>query len=69
MGKLLENMKFSLPMENEIMGAILNDGEDAGDASLAWMQANPDAVLAWVEGVTTLDGGDGAAAVTAELGL
>ena len=68
-GKLLENMKFSLPMENEIMGAILNDGEDAGDASLAWMQANPDAVLAWVEGVTTLDGGDGAAAVTAELGL
>jgi len=68
-GKLLENLKFSLPMENEIMGKILNDGEDAGDASLAWMQANPEAVLAWVDGVTTLDGGDAAAALKAELSL
>ena len=68
-GKLLQNLKFSLPMENEIMGKILNDGEEAGDASLAWMKANPDAVMAWVDGVTTLDGGDGAAAVKAALGL
>jgi len=68
-GKLLQNLKFSLPMENEIMGKILNDGEEAGDASLAWMKANPEAVMAWVDGVTTLDGGDGAAAVKAALGL
>lgn len=68
-GKLLENVKFSLPMENEIMGKILNDGSEAGDASLEWMQANPDAVLAWLDGVTTLDGGDAAAAVKAELSL
>ena len=27
-GKLVTNMKFTLAMENEIMGAILNDGED-----------------------------------------
>jgi glycine betaine/proline transport system substrate-binding protein len=27
-GKLLQNLVFSLPMENEIMGAILNDGAD-----------------------------------------
>jgi len=68
-GKLLQNLKFSLPMENEIMGKILNDGEEAGDASLAWMKANPDAVMAWVDGVTTRAGGDGAAAVKAALGL
>lgn len=68
-GKLLANLKFSLPMENEIMDKILNDGEDAGDASLVWMKANPDAVLAWLDGVTTVDGADGAAAVKSELGL
>jgi glycine betaine/proline transport system substrate-binding protein len=50
-------------MENEIMGAILNDGTDPADATLTWLKANPDTALSWVDGVTTLDGGDGAAAV------
>ena len=27
-GQLLKNLKFTLAMENEIMGAILNDGEE-----------------------------------------
>lgn len=68
-GKLLENLSFTLPMENEIMGKILNDGEEAGDASLAWMQANPDAVMAWLDGVTARDGSDAATAVKAGLSL
>ena len=29
-------------MENEIMGAILDDGEDPDDAAAAWLKANPD---------------------------
>ncbi len=68
-GKLLENLVFTLPMENEIMGAILNDGEDPAKAATAWMKAHPDVPLGWVAGVTTKDGGDGAAAVKAALGL
>jgi glycine betaine/proline transport system substrate-binding protein len=68
-GKFLTNLKFTLPMENEIMGKILNDGEDADDASMAWMKANPDLVMSWVDGVTTVDGADGAAAVKEKLGL
>ncbi len=68
-GKLLENLSFTLAMENEIMGAILNDGTDPDDAATAWMKANPDAVMAWLDGVTTLDGGDAAAAVSTALGL
>ncbi|MGV8853917.1 MAG: choline ABC transporter substrate-binding protein [Devosia sp.] len=68
-GKLLENLKFSLPMENEIMGKILNDGEEADAATMTWMKANPDAVMGWVDGVTTLDGGDGAAAVKTAFGM
>ncbi|MDB5506304.1 MAG: glycine/betaine transporter substrate-binding protein [Devosia sp.] len=68
-GKLLANLKFSLPMENEIMGQILNDGADPEVATLAWMKANPEVVLSWVAGVTALDGSDGTAAVTAALAL
>ena len=66
-GKLLTNLKFSLPMENEIMGKILNDGADPADATLEWLKANPDVATGWVDGVTTLDGGDGVAAVKALL--
>ena len=66
-GKLLQNLVFSLPMENEIMGAILNDGEDPRDAAKAWLAANPATWEPWLEGVTTKDGGDAKAAVAAAL--
>ena len=68
-GKLLQNLEFSLAMENEIMGAILNDGETPADAASAWLKANPDAFMAWLDGVTTVDGGDSVAAVKGALGL
>ncbi len=66
-GKLLQNLAFSLAMENEIMGAILNDDVDPEDAAKAWLAANPDAWTAWLDGVTTKDGGDAVGAVTAAL--
>ena len=66
-GKLLQNLVFSLQMENEIMGAILNDGTDPREAAKAWLAANPAAWQGWLEGVTTKDGGDAAAAVAAAL--
>ncbi|MEM9636236.1 MAG: choline ABC transporter substrate-binding protein [Pseudomonadota bacterium] len=68
-GALLGNLKFTLAMENEIMGAILNDGVEPSEAAKAWLTANPDAFVAWLDGVTTLDGGDSVAAVNAALGL
>ena len=68
-GALLNNLVFSLEMENEIMGAILDDGQDPAEAATAWMAANPDAVMAWLDGVTTIDGGDAQAAVSEALGL
>ncbi len=66
-GKLLNNLAFSLQMENEIMGAILNDGADPAEAATAWLAANPAAWEPWLEGVTTKDGGDAKAAVMAAL--
>ncbi|MDZ4276801.1 MAG: choline ABC transporter substrate-binding protein [Erythrobacter sp.] len=66
-GKLLSNLSFSLAMENEIMAAILNDGTDPREAAKTWLAAHPDVVGPWLDGVTTKDGGDAAAAVTAAL--
>ncbi len=68
-GKLLQNLSFSLAMENEIMGKILNDGADPADAAKEWLTANPDTVTPWLDGVTTKDGGDALAAVKGALGL
>lgn len=68
-GKLLTNLEFTLAMENEIMGAILNDGEDPDDAAAAWLKANSDVLGGWLDGVTTNDGGDAMAAVKSALGM
>ncbi len=68
-GKFITNLKFSLPMENEIMGKILNDGKDPEVAATEWLKANGSAVEPWLAGVTTFDGGDAAAAVKSALGL
>ncbi|MBM2576044.1 choline ABC transporter substrate-binding protein [Jannaschia sp. Os4] len=67
LGAFLNNLEFSLPMENEIMGAILNDGEDPREAAEVWLSANPEVWQAWLDGVTTFDGGDAAAAVSSAL--
>ena len=66
-GKLLENMEFSLAMENEIMGKILDDGQDPEEAAAAWLKANSDVLGGWLDGVTTKDGGDAMAAVKASM--
>ncbi len=68
-GQLLKNLEFSLAMENEIMGAILNDGTDPDAAATAWLTANPAVLDAWLDGVTTQDGGDAMAAAKSALGL
>jgi glycine betaine/proline transport system substrate-binding protein len=67
--KLLSNLKFDLAMEGAIMDAILTDGQEAETAATEWLKANPGSLDAWLAGVTTLDGGDGLAAVKADLGV
>ncbi len=68
-GKLLENLSFSLAMENEVMGAILDDGEDPLDAAKAWLMANPDTLTGWLDGVTTADGQPALDAAKSAMGL
>lgn len=67
-GQFLANLEFSLTLENEIMGAILNDNADPDAAARAWLAAHPEVVEPWLEGVSTIDGGDGLAAVLEAIG-
>jgi len=66
--KLFKNLTFNIDMENSLMGLILG-GEDSKAAATAWLKANPKSIDGWLQGVTTLDGKPGDAAVKAKLGL
>lgn len=68
-GKLLKNLKFTLAMENTIMGAILNNGTDERVAAKTWLKANSDALKGWLAGVKTKDGKAGLPAVKKSLGI
>ena len=67
-GKLLQNLAFTLPMESMIMGGILDDGKEPEEAATEWLKANPGVLDAWLAAVTTVDGGDAVAAVKGKLG-
>jgi glycine betaine/proline transport system substrate-binding protein len=68
-GALLKNQKFTLAMENEIMAAILDDGKEANVAAREWLKKHPEMWEAWVENVTTYEGGNGKEAVAKHLGM
>jgi glycine betaine/proline transport system substrate-binding protein len=67
-GKLLANLKFTLPMESAIMEPIGN-GADGEKEAAAWLKANPGVLDSWLAGVTTFDGKEGLPAVKSSLGL
>ncbi|GHB26907.1 choline ABC transporter substrate-binding protein [Salinicola rhizosphaerae] len=68
-GQFLNNLSFTLDMENALMGKIMDDGEDAQEAAAAWLKAHPDTLEAWLEGVKTADGKPGLPAVKQALGI
>lgn len=63
------NLVFTIDLENEMMGKILDDGQEPQDAAKAWIKENPDALGPWLDGVTTLQGEPGLPVVKASLGL
>ena len=55
-GTFLMNLSFTLQLENEIMGKILNDGMEGEAAATEWLKANPQILESWLAGVKTFDG-------------
>src|ERR671919_2440933 len=68
-GQLLNNLKFTLEMENQIMGAILDEGEDPEAAASSWLEEHPEVLDSWLDGVTTFEGEPGLPAVKEHLGV
>lgn len=67
--QLAKNLKFTLDMENEMMGFVLNDQLSGAEAASKWIKAHPDVLKPWLEGVTTIDGQPGLPAVKKALGI
>ncbi len=67
-GKLLQNLSFTLPAEDTMMNGILNKNEDPATATSAWLKANPQVLTTWLQGVTTIDGKPALPAVQSALG-
>jgi glycine betaine/proline transport system substrate-binding protein len=67
--KLLKNLTFTLPMENEIMASILDEGQKPNDAAMAWLKNNAQVLDQWLSGVKTIDGKPALESVKAKLGL
>ncbi len=68
-GKFLNNLVFTLAMENEIMSSILNDKMEGEAAATKWIKANPKILDKWLKNVKTVKGEDGLKAVQAHLGV
>lgn len=69
LAKLLENMTFSVELENAMMARILNDGISADEAAQEAIEKQPELLDAWLTGVTTFGGEPGLVAVKDSLGL
>ena len=55
-GRLLQNLSFTLAQEDALMGDILDKHQDPHAAATAWLAAHPDAAKGWLAGVTAFDG-------------
>lgn len=64
-----KNLTFTVDIENELMGKILDEGAEGPAAAKEWLKAHPDQIDKWLAGVTTFKGEPGAEAVKANLGL
>ena len=66
-GQFLNNLTFTLEMENEVMAAILDAGKKPNVAAKEWIKKNPTILDAWLKDVTTLDGQPALAVASAVL--
>jgi glycine betaine/proline transport system substrate-binding protein len=55
-GKFINNLSFTLKMENEVMKLIINEGMTHEKAAKHWLKNNPQVLDPWLKGVKTIDG-------------
>jgi glycine betaine/proline transport system substrate-binding protein len=62
-GKLASQFKFTVAMVGAMMSPVLKDGKDPKVVAAEWVKANGETINQWLDGVTTIDGGDAKAAL------
>jgi glycine betaine/proline transport system substrate-binding protein len=67
-GKLLNNLQFTVEIESQLMDKVLQK-QNPTTVAAEWIKANPAILDQWLAGVSTYDGQDGLAAVKQHLGL
>jgi glycine betaine/proline transport system substrate-binding protein len=68
MGRLLNNLQFSVEIESQLMEKVL-EKQDPQVVARNWLKANPAILERWLDGVTTFTGDDGLSAVRRHIGL
>ncbi|MCO7573442.1 choline ABC transporter substrate-binding protein [Pseudomonas chlororaphis] len=64
--RLLQNLSFSAAQESQLMVPIMQR-KTPQDVARQWLREHPEDLQHWLTGVTTFDGGDGVAALKANL--
>ena len=54
--KFIENLKFTVDIENVVMNKILTDGMEGSKAAEAWLKTNPPELNGWLDGVIRFPG-------------
>lgn len=67
--ELFKQLSFTLAIENEMMGKIMDDHQAPAEAAKEYLKAHPKLLEPWLAGVKTFDGKPGLPAVKAALGL
>lgn len=66
--KFINNLEFNVDMENQVMGPIM-EHVNPNTAAKTWLSKNPAVLDKWLDGVNTIDGKPGLAAVRSYLGV
>jgi len=69
LGRLFGQMKFSIDTENKMIARIIEKHEDPNAVARDALRKKPEALAAWLDGVTTRTGAAGLPAVRKALGL
>jgi len=67
LGKLFKQMTFNVDLENHVIANVLQDKVNINTAARDALKAHPDLIGAWLDGVTTVNGANGADAVNRAL--
>jgi glycine betaine/proline transport system substrate-binding protein len=65
LGIFFKGLKFTVAMESQMMGYILDDGLEGPAAAVKYIKAHPEMIDAWLKGVVSMDGKEAAPIVKA----